>query len=393
MISSCCWRFPLLDGDWRRRGGEYSVSVRHVSLWCFSHVVSRRSPTPPPTSSTVQQFSLDVYSTTLQCIILTLTLKVRGHSLTLVSSSSCCSSCSSFSSNICSWRLLCSFSSSASWSHTNTETLTLNSLDFCAWLCVLGGVLREPQNHKARSLTKSWSHRCVLFTHPVGFNETNKDGEKDGGWHCLGALAKKFHHIFKCILDWNKHYHLRFHHVDRKVAAIWTIVKKFWTSNSSLLLSIVMWCLGLVSPEQYVRPPAACWALFRSGWWSLWECHCVAHWTLSRWAPCRVAAPSHHKARSPDSLYRGGDTQVSITQSDLFAAFWLVETHLRRPCLRSEARCKTETLQDTSVSPHLRCSEVMSASCPSTWSPAAEHKHVLWNKTAMINLLLSSLRS
>lgn len=42
---------------------------------------------------------------------------MKHKNLTLVSSS-CCSSCSIFSSNICSWRLLCSFSSSASWSET-----------------------------------------------------------------------------------------------------------------------------------------------------------------------------------------------------------------------------------------------------------------------------------
>lgn len=39
-----------------------------------------------------------------------------------------------------------------------------------------------------------------MLTHPVGFNETNKDGEEDWGRHCLGAFTKKCHCILKRIL-------------------------------------------------------------------------------------------------------------------------------------------------------------------------------------------------
>ena len=50
-----------------------------------------------------------------------------------------------------------------------------------------------------RSASSGWSLSCI--THPVGFDETDKDGEEDGWWHCLRALSKKLHHIFKSILD------------------------------------------------------------------------------------------------------------------------------------------------------------------------------------------------
>lgn len=61
----------------------------------------------------------------------------------------------------------------------------------------------QPAEHKQKRLnifTRTNSDLCVLLTHPVSFDEANKDGEEDRGRHRLGALSKKLYCIFKCIL-------------------------------------------------------------------------------------------------------------------------------------------------------------------------------------------------
>ncbi len=151
----------------------------------------------------------------------------------------------------------------------------------------------------------------------------------------------------------------------------------------------------VVSPERCVRPPAVCQVVIRACWWSLWAWRCVEHWTLSRWAPCRAAVPSHHTAHSPGSLQTGshtGERHRAWCDCSILIGW---QTHLQQPCRRSEARCKTETLQDISLSPHWRCNEATSVSCLSTLCPAAEHKHTVYNKTGinLMNLIIIIISS
>lgn len=123
--------------------------------------------------------------------------------LTFVCASSCCSSCSSFSNNICSWRRRCSFSSSANCKKNTSEGVrpTKEERDF------------RPELAKQE-------------THSVCFDEANKDGEKDRWRHRFGTLTKKLHHVFKCILG--KKYWLFFFLftqsglVNRRMANKWT---------------------------------------------------------------------------------------------------------------------------------------------------------------------------
>lgn len=157
VISSCCCRFPLCDGDWERRTDR------------IGNEGSRR------------------HTATLRCISVRLETPQRSEvgGLTLVSSS-CCSSCSIFSSNICSWRLLCSFSSSASWQENSGRTLFSPTLHI-AW------TLSPPEGHGvggayADGLIRRRSLACLLTLYAL--MKRTKTGKKTEGGIVLELSPK-----------------------------------------------------------------------------------------------------------------------------------------------------------------------------------------------------------
>lgn len=98
----------------------------------------------------------------------------------------------------------------------------------------------------------------------------------------------------------------------------------------------------------------------------------------------RCSSFTSHNTFSRLTAHRWGQAgechRVGYINSVLIA----LEAHLQPLCQRSAARCKTETLRGTSLSPRWRCSGAMSVSCLLISSPAAACKHI-----AVINIISS----
>lgn len=155
-LQSCMYVFIRyqMDTSIETSSSHYHLIAELIMQWCYLSTKNGNSPKQ-------------------ECLVFSVK-HMQKLSFTFVSSSSCCSSCSSFSNNICSCRLLCSFSSSASW--TQGHDLFVSHMN----------LLRLSE---------------VPLTYSVRFDEANKNGEEHRWWHRFWTLSKKLYHILKRILE------------------------------------------------------------------------------------------------------------------------------------------------------------------------------------------------